>query len=181
MTHAEQTVDRNRCYLLLLLFLSSFLLLGLAGCSGSNAPDTASSTVTARQAIIATRGVEVMPFDLEQTTHIFEKREDGGLQQVIADDPADEEQIRLIRTHLAEEAERFQQGDFHDPAMIHGEDMDGLHELMLGAERITIAYSELANGAQILYTTEDAELVAAIHAWFDAQVSDHGSHAVDHP
>ena len=179
MKHGEQTPARNgRCLLLLLfLSLSSFLLLSLAGCSGSNAQDAASSTVTERQEMIATRGVEVMPFDLEQTTHIFEKREDGGLQQVIADDPADEEQIRLIRTHLAEEAERFQQGDFHDPTMIHGEDMAGLHELMLGAERIVIAYDESPDGAQILYTTDDAELVSALHAWFDAQLTDHGDHA----
>ncbi len=110
-------------------------------------------------------------------THIFEKREDGGLQQVVADD----EQIRLIHAHLRKEAEHFRHGDFHDPAMIHGDDIAGLHELMLGAERIKIAYSELPDGAQILYTTQDAELVTGIHAWFDAQLADHGAHATDRP
>lgn len=34
--------------------------------------------------------------------------------------------VALIRSHLAEEAERFARGDFHDPAMIHGDDMAGL-------------------------------------------------------
>jgi len=29
---------------------------------------------------------------------------------------------------LAEEAQRFSQVDFHDPQMIHGEDMAGLHK-----------------------------------------------------
>ena len=87
------------------------------------------------------------------------------------------EQIALIRAHLQEEATRFQAGDFHDPAMIHGEDMAGLHALVTGAEQMTIEYSELPNGAQILYTTEVAELVEAIHQWFEAQVSDHGDHA----
>jgi hypothetical protein len=131
--------------------------------------------------MVATRGATVMPFDLERTTHIFEKREDGGLQQVVADDPDDEEQIRLIRGHLLEEAERFREGDFHDPAMIHGEDMAGLHELMLGAGRIRIGYSELPDGAQIQYTTDDVALVAAIHAWFDAQLADHAAHATHRP
>ncbi|MEZ4859893.1 MAG: hypothetical protein R3C14_01225 [Caldilineaceae bacterium] len=133
-----------------------------------------------RQADVAQRGTEVMPFDLNATTHIFEKTAEGGIQQVIADDPNDTAQIALIRTHLTEEAARFQQGNFHDPAQIHGMDMAGLHALMMGAEKITITYSELPDGAQITYITTDTALVDAIHAWFDAQVADHGPHATDH-
>ncbi|MCB0088413.1 MAG: hypothetical protein KDE54_10915 [Caldilineaceae bacterium] len=133
-----------------------------------------------RQVEVATQGAEVMPFDLDKTTHIFEKLDNGGLQQVIVDEPGDTEQIALIRQHLAEEAERFAQGNFHDPSMIHGEAMPGLHELVMGAAKIHIEYSEIAEGGQILYTTDDTELVDAIHAWFDAQVSDHGAHAADH-
>ncbi len=137
------------------------------GC-GSETPD--------RQEQVAEAGVEVMPFDLERTTHIFEKLDNGGLQQVISDD-GDREQIELIRLHLAEEAARFSQGDFHDPEMIHGEDMAGLHELMLGAKALTIIYSDVDGGGQILYTAVDDNLVTALHAWFDQQVTDHGTHA----
>jgi len=129
-----------------------------------------------RQEQVAETGAEVMPFDLDRTTHIFEKLGNGGLQQVLSDD-GDGEQIALIRLHLAEEAERFSQGDFHDPAMIHGEDMAGLHELTMGADKLTIAYSDMEGGGQILYAAEDEELVAALHAWFDQQVADHGAHA----
>lgn len=145
------------------------LLLLLSGC-----------THTARQHEVAMKGAEVMPFDLEKTTHIFEKIDNGGLQEVVADEANDTEQIALIRQHLAEEAERFAAGDFHDPAMIHGEDMPGLHALVSGAEQIQIEYSEIANGGQILYTTANLELIDAIHLWFDAQLSDHGSHASGH-
>lgn len=150
-----------------------FVLLVMATAIAGCAPVT-------RQAAIAAKGAEVMPFDLERTTHIFEPLDSGGLQQVIADDPADAAQIELIRQHLREEAARFAQGDFHDPSMIHGEQMAGLHELMMGAERIRIEYSELDEGAQILYTTDDPALVHAIHQWFAAQVADHGSHATEH-
>lgn len=129
-----------------------------------------------RQEQVAEAGMEVMPFDLERTTHIFEKLANGGLQQVFSDD-GDQEQIELIRMHLAEEAERFSQGDFHDPEMIHGEDMAGLHELVMGAEKLTIHYSDVDNGGQILYTAVDDNLVTALHAWFDQQVADHGTHA----
>lgn len=140
----------------------------LVGC-GSVTPD--------RQQQVAETGAEVMPFDLNRSTHIFEKLDNGGLQQVISDD-GDSEQIELIRMHLAEEAERFSQGDFHDPAMIHGEDMAGLHELMMGADKLTILYSDVNNGGQILYMAEEGELVTALHAWFDQQVADHADHAL---
>jgi mono/diheme cytochrome c family protein len=147
-----------------------FLLLVVwvaVGC-GSATPD--------RQEQVAETGAEVMPFDLERTTHVFEKLDSGGLQQVISDD-GDSEQIELIRMHLADEAVRFSRGDFHDPAMIHGDDMAGLHELTTGADRLTIRYSDVDGGGQILYTAEDGALVSALHAWFDQQVTDHGAHA----
>jgi hypothetical protein len=55
--------------------------------------------------------------------------------------------------------------------------MPGLSELSKGYQRITTGYAELPNGARITYTTDDPALVTALHSWFDAQVSDHGSHA----
>jgi hypothetical protein len=134
----------------------------------------------ARQAEIATLGSQVMPFDLERTTHIFTDQPDGGLQQVIADDPSDATQITLIREHLQKEAAAFARGDFADPASIHGGTMPGLAELRTSAGQIDVAYSELPNGAQIRYTTGDPALVGALHAWFQAQLSDHGGHAMDH-
>ena len=48
---------------------------------------------------------------------------------------------------------------------------------MMGVEGLTIQYSDLEDGGQILYTTEDGDLVNALHAWFDQQVTDHGDHA----
>ncbi|MGJ6966796.1 hypothetical protein ACSDR0_33270 [Streptosporangium sp. G11] len=131
----------------------------------------------ARQAEIAARGRTVMPFDLERTTHRFAKSATGGVQTVTSEDPADTEQVRLIREHLTEEAAGFGKGDYGDPASIHGADMPGLRELEQGHGRIDIRYAELPAGARITYTTSDAPLVTALHAWFDAQVTDHGRHA----
>ena len=86
----------------------------------------------------------------------------------------------MIRVHLAEEAERFSRGDFHDPSMIHGENMPGLHALVMGHDSVSITYSEVERGAAIRYLSRSAALVAAIHQWFDAQLSDHGAHAQEH-
>ncbi|MCB0168240.1 MAG: aspartate carbamoyltransferase [Anaerolineae bacterium] len=148
------------------------VIVALVGCQSH----TVEPAAPERLAEVADRGADVMPFDLERTTHIFEKMDNGGLQQVISDD-GDDAQIELIRAHLAEEAERFSHGDFHDPQMIHGENMAGLHQLMMGYKNINLEYSDIENGAQILYTTDNEEMVTALHTWFDAQLSDHGPHA----
>lgn len=132
-----------------------------------------------QQAIVAERGESIMPFDLERTTHIFEKQSDGGLQQVISDD-GDKIQIDLIRSHLQEESIRFSQGNFHSPSMIHGDEMPGLHTLITRHSDLIINYSEIENGSQIVYTADDEIVIEAIHLWFDAQVSDHGNHAQSH-
>ena len=132
-----------------------------------------------RQEEIAARGAEVMPFDLEETTHIFQKTQTGGVQKVVADDPTDAEQVALIREHLEEEAAAFRRGDLSAPAQIHGEQMPGLKELEAGAEEIDIHYSDLPDGAKIEYETSNPALVAALHDWFEAQLSDHGDHAVE--
>ena len=132
-----------------------------------------------RQEVVVERGAEVMPFDLEETTHIFKPTATGGVQKVVADDPTDEEQISLIREHLREEADAFRRGDLSDPAEIHGEEMPGLKELEAGAERIDVRYAELADGAQIEFATADPALASALHEWFGAQLSDHGEHATE--
>lgn len=148
-----------------------WLVMVLAGCADGPEP-----SATPRQQAVAEAGRTVMPFDLERTTHVFEKLAAGGRQQVVADEP-DPEQVGLIREHLMEEAQRFSRGDFRDPGAIHGESMPGLHALVDGFERLSIQFSEVAGGGEIRYSSEDPVLVEAIHAWFDAQVSDHGAHA----
>lgn len=151
---------------------ATLLLAFLVAACGGPGPD-------ARQAEVAEAGADVMPFDLEASTHVFEKGERGGVQTVVADGD-DAEQVRLIRAHLREEAERFARGDFHDPAAIHGDDMAGLHALVTGHERLSITYRDVERGGEIRYASDDPALVTAIHQWFDAQVRDHGDHAQSH-
>ena len=161
------------------LFLAARALLIVMAAFRITSDIEAASTV-ARQAEVEKRGAEVMPFKLDQTTHVFQALNDGGLQTVRVKDSANREQIALIQTHLKKEAEKFQRGDFSDPAKIHGEDMPGLAELRAGAGQIDIQYVPLPDGAQVRYTAKDPALVMAIHHWFMAQRADHGQHASDH-
>lgn len=129
--------------------------------------------------LIERRGAQVMPFSLEQTTHVFTKTENGGIQRLIVKDGENTEQIRLIRGHLSKIANEFSNQDFSDPEKIHGEDMPGLAELRSArADELSVSYSELPNGARIDYQSDKPEVIEAVHQWFDAQLSDHARHAV---
>ena len=134
---------------------------------------------TTRQAEVAERGAEVMPFDLDATTHRFEPTANGLAQTVVADNPDDERQVVLIREHLEAKHRRFERGDFSDPAHIHGTDMPGLAYLQARATDVDISYIEVAAGGRLLFVSDDADLIAALHEWGRAQTADHGSHA-DH-
>lgn len=142
------------------------------------APQATAATAEGRQAQVATRGAQVMPFDLDRTRHVFTKTATGGEQRVVALAADDTAQTALIRGHLKDIAERFAKGDFSGPAFIHGEDMPGLGELRRAQPgQWTAQYREVENGAEVVYASSLPALVQAIHAWFDAQVSDHGRHA----
>ena len=135
-----------------------------------------------RQQSVAQKGAMVMPFNIHNSTHVFQKLRDGGVQQVVAKDVSDMGLISAIRGHLSMEAARFTQGDYSDPMKIHGASMPGVQYLSrVKPGQISIAYRNLPNGAEVRYTGKDPETVTAIHNWFDAQLSDHGSDATAVP
>lgn len=132
-----------------------------------------------RQAEIAKRGPDVMPFSLAATTHVFTKTKDGGIQRVIAKNAADTAQIKLVRDHLQDIRAQFLKGDFSGPSHLHGDDMPGLAELKAAKPRqVMISYRDVQGGAELRYRAADAKLIGALHKWFDAQLSDHGADAM---
>ena len=133
-----------------------------------------------RQAAVAERAEEVMPFSLKATTHIFTKTAKGGVQRVVAGNATDAKQVILVRAHLQKIKEQFLKGDFSGPAHVHGEDMPGLDALRSARPgKIRIEYTEVVGGAELSYRTSDPVLVTALHQWFDAQLSDHGPDAME--
>jgi len=119
----------------------------------------------------------VMPFEMSQTLHIFRMTEQGGVLSVVTRDPQASDQVPMIRQHLRHEAGEFQAGRYTDPARLHGADMPGLRELEAGAALVTVSYSDLPDGGQISFATQDLRLLTAIHRWFGAQLSEHGADA----
>ena len=136
-----------------------------------------------RQAEVAKRGADVMPFNLKATTHIFTTTADGGIQRVVAKSAADTAQVKLVREHLRDIQAQFLKGNFSGPTHIHGAEMPGLAELEAAKPgQIAIDYKDVDAGAELSYRTADARLVLALHRWFDAQLSDHRDDAMaGHP
>ena len=96
---------------------------------------------------------------------------------MIVQEAGDTQQIALIQQHLSGLAVRFAKGDFSGPAGIHGETMPGLKALAAEADQMQFGYQNLPNGGQIAFVASKPELVAAVHRYFDAQLSDHARHA----
>ena len=166
-------------------------VLGLALCAPLSAapavhaigPATTESAAvapeTTRQQEVRAKGADVMPFSLDKTMHYFDKSAEGGIQRVrTRADAAD--QIAMIRSHLHEIAGSFGSRNFDKPAHIHGNDMPGLAELRSAKpDELSVTYHELPDGAEVDYRGHTPDVVAAIHRWFDAQLSDHGRDATD--
>ena len=131
------------------------------------------------QAEVAKLGGDVMPFSLKATTHVFTKTAEGGTQRVVAKSITDTNQVRLVREHLHDIQAQFMKGDFSGPTHIHGNDMPGLAVLKVAKpDQISIRYKDTEGGAELMYRAADAIVVAALHAWFDAQLSDRGAEAM---
>jgi hypothetical protein len=142
-------------------------------------PLAAVSADGSRQAEISRLGADVMPFSLTATVHVFTKTAEGGIQRVVARRSGDTRQVQLVREHLREIRAQFLKGDFSGPAHIHGDKMPGLAELKAARPgQVAIDYREVTAGAELSYRTADARLAAALHQWFDAQLSDHGADAM---
>jgi hypothetical protein len=155
--------------------LTALMVYGLSVSVAQAAP-------TARQQEVAQKGAMVMPFDVHNSTHVFQKNTSGGIQQVVAKHADDKALVAAIRDHLVMEAERFGRGDYSDPMKIHGKGMPGVQYLSkVKPGQIAITYRDVPGGAAVDYVGRDPATVDAIHKWFDAQLDDHGEDATDKP
>jgi hypothetical protein len=159
--------------------LFCFVLLATASVNCLSQP-AKSATPSQRQDEVRQKGAQVMPFALDQTVHVFDKTDSGGVQRVLVRRDAPE-QLAMIRSHLRDIAKSFASRDFSKPMHIHGADMPGLADMQAAkADELNADYAELVDGAQITYSSHSPKIVAAIHRWFDAQLNDHGSDAMSH-
>jgi hypothetical protein len=129
--------------------------------------------------MVMEHGTQVMRFDQAQAMHMFLPSATGGVLELLVHD-MDQTQIRLVRSHLLQEAASFTRGDYSDPAYIHGKGMPGLDQLASQPSRVSVRYFETPTGAAIMLTSPYPVLISAIHQWLAAQQHDHNSGQTNH-
>lgn len=148
------------------LVLAALVGLALLLASACALSDETAGAMNHRVVSDATGAAQGPVFDRASMTRSYRTTDDGGLEQVVARDPTDRQQLAHVRAYLQEEAARFQQGRYDDPAKAHGMEMPGSKDLEAGYARIEVSYAELPNGGQITYLATDRVLVQAVHTWF---------------
>jgi hypothetical protein len=119
------------------------------------------------------RGAAVMGFDQQKTVHHFRLHADGGSLEVAVKDPADRDDLDAIRSHLPHIAQRFQEGRFDLPMLVHDTNVPGTVELSRLAPVVRYTYVETPTGGRVDIVTANADALAAIHRFLAFQIADH--------
>lgn len=130
-------------------------------------------------AALQARGHQAMGVDQYTSTHRFDALPDGGRIK-LQRDTDDAEGIATIRAHLRSIAQAFSRGEFGTPAFVHGQAVPGAEVMAARRGAIRYEYRDLPRGGEVRIVTEDAEAVAAVHAFMAFQRGDHRAGGV-HP
>jgi hypothetical protein len=119
------------------------------------------------------RGNHVMGFDHAKTTHHFYLTQNGGTIQVQANDPKDRVSQNQIREHLKIVSERFTDGDFSMPMMIHAQTPPGIPIMKKLKAEIKYSFEEIEKGGLVRIATDNPKALRAIHNFLKFQIKDH--------
>jgi len=135
-------------------------------------PHKAAAQDTQLQGVID-RGDHVMGFSHDKATHHFLLYPDGGAIDVQANRPEDAATQDAIRSHFTHIVNRFAEGDFSTPMLIHSQNPPGTETMTKLREQIQYRVESTASGARIRITTKNAEALQAVHTFLRFQIKDH--------
>ncbi len=118
----------------------------------------------------------VMPYNLEETKHVFHELPSGGMFHLYTS-ATNTKQIALIQMRLKVEYDRFRKGNFSDQINLYGADIPGSKGMSENFSQIQFVYTDLPIGAQIQFIASDPKVIQAIHGWIRLQLMQHGTDA----
>ena len=122
------------------------------------------------------RGNIAMGFDQNKIRHNFIPTASGGEIVITSLNGNDTTTINQIREHIKDIQNDFSKGNFTKPVFIHAQQVPGT-KLMTGKKDL-IKYSvrQMNNGSALLLTTNDQQLIGAIHQFIAFQTGQHRGH-----
>jgi hypothetical protein len=127
----------------------------------------------ARQAGVDARHDSATGVSHHDAVHHFRLGPDGGSIQLEVKDAAQVEARDRIREHLQVVARAFAEGDFAFPMLIHDQTPPGVPVMKERKAFLRYRYEPTVKGGLVRISTDDAQALAAVHAFLRFQVEDH--------
>lgn len=163
-------VKRKDCFALFLVLL---LPIGLVAGTQQPATQHHDHEQDKRLDGVNERGDHAMGFSHEKTTHHFRLAVDGGVIEVVANDPKDATSVEQIRTHLSHIAKLFKEGNFSAPMLTHGETPAGVPDMTRMKDDITYTFESIERGGRVRIVTSNEQAIEAVHQFLRYQIKDH--------
>ncbi len=142
----------------------------------SNIAPSAMNMNSSSMSSMLARGNTAMGFNQSKIMHHFIATPTGGEIMIVALNSSDNDTIKQIRNHVLDIQNEFSQGNFTKPFFIHAQQVPGTK--LMGEKKDLIRYSikQINNGSVLLLTTNDQQLIVAIHQFIAFQTAQHSGH-----
>jgi hypothetical protein len=122
------------------------------------------------------RGNMAMGFNQSKIMHHFIATPTGGEIMIVALNSTDNNTIRQVRNHIMDIQKDFSEGNFTKPFFIHAQEVPGTKLMTERKDLITYDIMQINNGSILLLTTDDQQLISAIHQFIAFQSAQHTGH-----
>ena len=122
------------------------------------------------------RGNIAMGFNQNKIMHHFIATTTGGEIMIVALNNSDSDTTKQIRNHIADIQNEFSKGNFTKPFFIHAQQVPGTKLMTEKKDLIKYSIRQMNNGFALLLTTNDQQLIGAIHQFIAFQTGQHRGH-----
>jgi hypothetical protein len=119
------------------------------------------------------RGNIAMGFNQNKITHHFIATPTGGEIMIVALNSGDNDTIKQIRNHVIDIQKEFSRGNFTKPFFIHAQQVPGTELMTEKKDLLKYSILEVKNGFALLLTTNNQQLIEAIHQFIAFQTGQH--------
>ena len=95
---------------------------------------------------------------------------------IVALNSSDSDTTKQIRNHVADIQKEFYEGNFTKPFFIHAQQVPGTKLMTEKKDLIKYTIRQMSNGSALLLTTNDQQLIGAIHQFIAFQTGQHRGH-----